>query len=151
MCPARLAIGPNGAAEERSPWASQARRCALLGEIKHIIAEQGSYGYRRTWAILRPERRNCGLPVPNHKRVYRVMRSHELLLQRSTGNTSDRRYDGKIAVDQSDLRWCSDGLTIACDIRRRSRSRFCIGLLRWRSDRLDCHVGARLPANISET
>ncbi len=88
---------------------------ALLEEIKHIIAEQGSYGYRRTWAILRRERRKRGLPVPNHKRVYRVMKAHELLLQRSTGNASERRHDGKIAVAESDLRWCSDGLTIACD------------------------------------
>lgn len=88
---------------------------ALLHEIKQIIADQGSYGYRRTWAILRRERRKRGLPVPNHKRVYRIMRTHELLLERSTGSPSDRRHDGKIAVEQSDLRWCSDGLTIACD------------------------------------
>ena len=27
----------------------------------------------------------------------------------------ERRHDGRIAVDRSDLRWCSDGFEIGCD------------------------------------
>jgi putative transposase len=86
----------------------------LLQEVREIIDERASYGYRRTCGILRRRRRQRGESGPNHKRVYRVMKTHNLLLQRSTGGGIDRRHDGTIAVAESNLRWCSDALAIPC-------------------------------------
>ena len=40
-------------------------------------------------------------PAPNHKRVYRAMKAHGLLLQRHAGGVEARRHDGRIAVDRS--------------------------------------------------
>ena len=51
----------------------------------------------------------------NAKRVHRVMRAHGMLLQRHAGGVDARRHDGKIAVERSNLRWCSDGFELACD------------------------------------
>jgi putative transposase len=61
------------------------------------------------------------------KRVYRVMRDYRLLLRRYTGRPVDTRsHDGRIAVSQSDRRWCSDGFEIACDNRERVRIAFAL-------------------------
>jgi putative transposase len=87
----------------------------LLAEIEAVIAEMLSYGYARVWAILRRKAQAEGRAWPNRKRVYRVMRLHGLLLQRHAGGNEARRHDGEIAVNRSNLRWCSDGFEIACD------------------------------------
>src|SRR3954451_24425937 len=87
---------------------------ALVAEIKAVIANLPTYGYRRVHAILRRRALAEGRPPPNHKRVYRVMKEHGLLLQRHAGG-SERRHDGRIAVDRSDLRWCSDAFEIGCE------------------------------------
>jgi putative transposase len=50
------------------------------------------------------------LKPPNHKRVYRVMKVHGLLLDRHAGGV-ERRHDGRIAVDAR----CSNGFEIGCD------------------------------------
>ncbi len=98
----------------------------LLAEIKAVIAAMPSYGYARVWAVLRrqaiAERRT---PI-NRKRVYRVMRVHGLLLQRHAGGRGERRHDGKIAVERSNLRWCSDGFEIACDNAEKVRVAFAL-------------------------
>ena len=57
----------------------------LLDEIKAVIGEMPTYGYRRVWAVLRRAAKTQGLQPPNHKRVYRVMKAHGLLLQRHAG------------------------------------------------------------------
>jgi putative transposase len=52
----------------------------------------------------------------NVKRVYRVMRLHDLLLhRRPTRLRIERRHDGKVAVPRSNQRWCSDGFEFRCD------------------------------------
>lgn len=43
---------------------------SLLDKIKAVIDEQGSYGYRRVWAVLKHQQEIC----VNHKRIYRMMR-----------------------------------------------------------------------------
>jgi putative transposase len=43
------------------------------------------------------------------------MRGHGLLLERHTGTGMEQRHDGRVAVDRSDTRWCSDGLEIGYD------------------------------------
>ncbi len=51
----------------------------------------------------------------NVKRVYRVMHRHGLLLERRRYAVSTRRHEGKVAVDKSNVRWCSDGFEFRCD------------------------------------
>lgn len=97
----------------------------LLAEIKAVIAEMPTYGYRRVWAVLRRNAQTNGRPSPNHKRVHRVMKLHNLLLQRHAAG-ADRRHDGRIAVDRSDLRWCSDGFEIGCDNGEKVRVAFAL-------------------------
>ncbi len=97
---------------------------ALLAEIKAIIAELPTYGYRRVHALLRRDREQTGAPAVNVKRVYRVMKAHDLLLQRHSGAGIERRHDGRVAVDQTDTRWCSDGFEIGCDNGERVRIAF---------------------------
>jgi hypothetical protein len=46
------------------------------------------------------------------------------LLERHSGNGEERRYDGRVAVDRPDLRWCSDGFEIGCDNGERVRIAF---------------------------
>jgi putative transposase len=98
---------------------------ALVAEIKAVIANLPTYGYRRVHAILRRRALAEGRPPPNHKRVYRVMKEHGLLLQRHAGG-SERRHDGRIAVDRSDLRWCSDAFEIVAENGERVRVAFAL-------------------------
>ena len=51
----------------------------LVAEIKAIIAGLPTYGYRRVHAILKRQASAAGRKLPNHKRVYRVMKVHGLL------------------------------------------------------------------------
>jgi putative transposase len=97
----------------------------LVAEIKAVIADLPTYGYRRVHAILRRKALAEGRQPPNHKRVYRVMKEHGLLLQRHAGG-AERRHDGRIAVEQSDLRWCSDAFEVACDNGERVRVAFAL-------------------------
>lgn len=87
----------------------------LVAEIKAIIVAMQTYGYRRVQAVLRRNGRAQIRSWPNVKRVYRVMKLHGLLLQRHTGDINSRRSDGKVSVERSNLRWCSDGFEIGYD------------------------------------
>ena len=98
----------------------------LLDEIKAVIGEMPTYGYRRVWAVLRRAAKTQGLQPPNHKRVYRVMKAHGLLLQRHAGGAEERRHDGRIAVHRSNLRWCSDGFELGCDNGEKVRVAFAL-------------------------
>jgi transposase InsO family protein len=85
----------------------------LLKRIRAVVDERGSYGYRRTTRLVNRQLEREGLPTVNHKRVYRVMRENQLLLQRYTGK-STRTHDGVIITLKSNLRWCSDSFEIRC-------------------------------------
>jgi putative transposase len=99
---------------------------ALLGQIKVVIARMPTYGYRRVHAILRrAPQDDGGPPAPNHKRVWQGMREHGLLLQRHAGG-EERRHDGRIAVEQRNRRWCSDGFEIGCGNGDRVRVAFAL-------------------------
>lgn len=98
----------------------------LVDEIKAIISEMPTYGYRRVHALLRRKARNESRSWPNVKRVYRVMKVHGLLLERHTGAIDSRRHDGRVAVAQSNLRWCSDGFEIGCDNKEKVRVAFAL-------------------------
>jgi len=98
---------------------------ALLADIKAVIADMPSYGYMRVWAVLRRRALAEAQAPVNRKRVYRVMKVHGLLLQRHVGGV-ERRHDGKIAVPQSNVRWCSDGFEIGCDNAEKVRVAFAL-------------------------
>jgi len=85
----------------------------LLAAITAVTDERPTYGYRRVTAILRRQFARENKPLPNHKRVYRLMRQHGLLLQPCSGRREGRVHDGKVIVMRSDLRWCSDGFEFA--------------------------------------
>ncbi|MGP5285076.1 IS3 family transposase, partial [Pseudomonas helleri] len=88
----------------------------LVAEIQQEVSELPSYGYRRVWGLLRRAREKRSLPAINVKRVYRVMRDHNLLLERRTKQPGvPRRHEGRIAVETSDTRWCSDGFEFRCE------------------------------------
>jgi putative transposase len=82
-----------------------------------------TYGYRRVHALLRRQREQTDAPAVNVKRVYRVMKAQGLLLERHSGTVIESRHDGRVAVDQSDTRWCSDGFEIGCDSGERVQHR----------------------------
>ncbi|WP_259740171.1 IS3 family transposase, partial [Pseudomonas brassicacearum] len=88
----------------------------LVAEIQQQVSELPSYGYRRVWGLLRRARETQLLPAINVKRVYRVMRDHNLLLERRLKQPGvARRHEGRIAVKTSDTRWCSDGFEFRCE------------------------------------
>jgi len=94
-----------------------------LSLIRRIIEERPTYGYRRITAILNRYLLFLGQPRVNHKRIYRIMKINGLLLQRYTGRPA-RSHDGKVMVDRSNMRWCSDAFEITCWNRERVRVAF---------------------------
>lgn len=82
----------------------------MLSRINTAVAELPTYGYRRVWALLRRESEQDGQPVVNAKRVYRIMSTHHLLLERKpAAHHRKRAHKGRVAVAESNRRWCSDG------------------------------------------
>lgn len=116
---------PNWQDRRKAP--RRADDTALLSDIKAVISDHGTYGYRRVWGMLRHQRVD-GMPRKvSHKRVYRVMRDQGLLIYRQgAGPVSTRRHDGKVAVKESNTRWCSDGLELACDNGEKVRIAFAL-------------------------
>ena len=52
----------------------------LAADIRRLVDQRPTYGYRRIAALLKRERRSAGLAPVNAKRVYRLMKKHGLLL-----------------------------------------------------------------------
>jgi putative transposase len=77
------------------------------------------------YAILKLPGAGRGFKPANHKRVYQVMKVHHLLLDRHAGGV-ERRHDGRIAVDERNRRWCSDGFEIGRDNGERVRVAFAL-------------------------
>lgn len=98
----------------------------LVADIRALVADLPTYGYRRVHALLRRQAETTGRASPNPKRVYRVMKVHGLLLQRDGERREERRHDGRVAVDRCNTRWCSDGLEIACDNGEKVRVAFAL-------------------------
>ena len=86
----------------------------LLARIRALVDQRPTYGYRRITALLNREHALNGGPNVNHKRVFRIMQRHGLLLERHSGRRPGRVHDGKVVVMRSNLRWCSDVFEIAC-------------------------------------
>ncbi|WDB29469.1 IS3-like element IS2 family transposase [Escherichia albertii] len=99
----------------------------VLLRIHHVIGELPTYGYRRVWALLRRQAELDGMPAINAKRVYRIMRQNALLLERKLAvPPSKRAHTGRVAVKESNQRWCSDGFEFCCDNGERLRVTFAL-------------------------
>lgn len=85
-----------------------------------------NYGYRREWGILRKKRCTEGQSPVNAKRLYRIMSEHNLLLLHNKPERPKREHKGKIAVAESDMRWCSDGFEFGCDNGEKLRVTFAL-------------------------
>ena len=100
----------------RTAAAAVTRMIRMLRRIHHVIGELPTYGYRRVWALLRRQTELDGMPAINAKRVYRIMRQNALLLERKPAvPPSKRAHTGRVAVKESNQRWCSDGFEFRCD------------------------------------
>lgn len=100
---------------ERQRGSTEPRRSYHKAQdAARLVAERPTYGYRRICAVLNRELKAEGLAPANHKRVYRIMKANNLLLERSGFDRPERIHDGKVVMMRSNLRWCSDGLEFTC-------------------------------------
>jgi transposase InsO family protein len=108
-----LTLRQKGSGKERKTYV-KADDAMLLPAVRAIVDERPTYGYRRVGALLNRQRRTQGLPLLNHKKVYRLMSQNGLLLARQPQKRSDRPHNGKVITLRSNLRWASDGFEIPC-------------------------------------
>lgn len=84
-----------------------------LGAIREITDQRPTYGYRRVTAVINRRLKNTGQSGVNHKRIYRIMKINNLLLQKHTGHPG-KVHEGTVMTFRSNMRWCSDGFEISC-------------------------------------
>ena len=72
----------------------KAQDAAVVPLITALVTARPTYGYRRITAILNRRLRSEGLAPVNHKRVYRIMKSHNLLLARKYSERPEHVHDG---------------------------------------------------------
>jgi putative transposase len=103
-----------GVSKKRGPY-TLAADAELLPQIRSVLAQRSTYGYRRATALINRHRAERGEPPVNHKRIYRLMAQNNLLLTKYTGkHPSGRTHEGKIITLHSNTRWASDGFEIPC-------------------------------------
>jgi len=103
----------NGGTKPRRRY-HKAQDAAVGPMITALVSARPTYGYRRITAILNRQLRTESLAPVNHKRVYRIMEAHNLLLARKYTERPEHIHDGKVIVMRSNLRWCSDGFEFTC-------------------------------------
>ncbi|WP_194208366.1 IS3 family transposase [Superficieibacter sp. 1612_C1] len=119
-----------------------------LSRIHAVIGDLPTYGYRRVWALLRRQSEAEDLAVMNAKRVYRIMRQNALLLEQKPAIPPLKRaHTGKVAVGESNQRWCSDGFEFRCDNGEKLRVTFALDCC----DREALHWAASTGGYDSET
>ena len=82
----------------------------VLAQLRQMLRERASYGYRRARRIVN---REFGTGY-NRKRIQRVMRLYGLALPIRGRRRRGRRHEGQVECVISNQRWCSDVLEIAC-------------------------------------
>src|SRR5512135_596604 len=92
---------------KRGRYRSKPEDADDLPLIRQVIDKRPTYGYRRVAAIVNILRRKAEGPIINHKRMYRIMKAHGLLLARYTGKPA-WTHKGAVMTEQSNERWCSD-------------------------------------------
>lgn len=85
----------------------------LLVHIRAIVHERATYGYRRVTVLVNDRLKKIGSFPVNRKKVYRLMKKNNLLLQKPCIKPS-RSHNGKVQTLHSNLRWCSDTFCIQC-------------------------------------
>jgi putative transposase len=83
---------------------------AVHAQLKAVLRERASYGYRRATVLVN---RAFGTAY-NRKRVQRVMELTGLALPRRRRPRTGRPHRGRIRRDRPNERWCSDAFEIAC-------------------------------------
>lgn len=82
----------------------------VAAQIREIIRQRGSYGYRRVTALVK----RAFDTAYNRKRIRRVMEINEWNLPRPGRRRNGRAHTGRIMRGSSNERWCSDTLQIPC-------------------------------------
>jgi putative transposase len=103
----------NGCVKPRRRY-HKAQDAAVLPLISALVAARPTYGYRRITALLNRQLRANGAAPVNHKRVYRIMQAHDLLLARRYTERPEQTHEGKVITMRSNIRWCSDGFEFTC-------------------------------------
>ncbi|MDE0151340.1 MAG: IS3 family transposase [Bdellovibrionales bacterium] len=86
----------------------------VLEEIKEVLKDRPSYGYKRVTVMLNKSRARKGLNSFNKKRIYRIMDKNGLLLRREKAKKRVFKKTGEIIICVSNVRWCSDAFEIIC-------------------------------------
>lgn len=86
----------------------------LLPLIYEIIEKRQTYGYRRVTVLLNKQLNLGGMKSVNHKRVYRIMHQHGLLLARNRSDRTGIKHDGTVETVSRNTRWCADGFEVSC-------------------------------------
>ena len=98
---------------------------ALFARIMGALAELPSMVIGESGRCYDVSQRPNDCPVVNAKRVYRVMRDHGLLLERKPAVPwLQQAHKGRVAVNESNRRWCSDGFEFRCDNGEKLRVTF---------------------------
>jgi transposase InsO family protein len=108
-----LAIGRATAYRKERPRPRRYRCHAdevVLAQLRQMLRERGSYGYRRAHRIVN----RAFATGYNRKRIQRVMRLYGLALPVRGRRRRGRRHEGQVECVISNQRWCSDVLEIAC-------------------------------------
>jgi len=106
----------NGSAKPRRRY-HKAQDAAVLPLITALVAARPTYGYRRITALLNRQLRAQGAAPVNHKRVYRIMKAHNLLLAR-------RRRADELGADPVRGKKCDPGhARLTCASRTRAAKR----------------------------
>lgn len=82
----------------------------VAAQIRTVVRERASYGYRRITAVV-----NCSFGTHyNRKRIRRVMAIEQWTLPRPMKHRSTRPHRGQVARSFANERWSSDAIEIAC-------------------------------------
>ncbi|SPJ26516.1 hypothetical protein PAA8504_04382 [Palleronia abyssalis] len=92
----------------------KAQDAVVLPLLTALVAARPTYGYRRITALLNRQLRAEGAAPINHKRTYRIMQAHNLLLARKYTERPELTHEGKVVTMRSNIRWCSDGFEFTC-------------------------------------
>lgn len=85
----------------------------ILEEIKSVLEERATYGYRRVTTMVNRKRTTNGRNKLNRKRIQRIMRMNGLSLPQ-TMPQQKRPHTGVVMTLFPNVRWCSDGMEIRC-------------------------------------
>ncbi|PUE16061.1 hypothetical protein B9Z32_00010 [Limnohabitans sp. MMS-10A-178] len=85
----------------------------LKDALPRMVKNRATYGCRRVLARLKID----SLQINKKKRVYRVMRDDGwLLFRQSHRHLDNRKHEVTVAIKESDIRLCSNGLELSNDI-----------------------------------